>query len=516
MRYFMALISAGLLLIAGVPPAGAVVQGATVRTDKGTVQGATDAGVSSFKGIPYAAPPTGARRWLEPQPAESWEGARSAVEFGQACIQNTELAKAIGVAPLSFSEDCLYLNVWTSKLDADARLPVIVWIHGGGFVLGSGAQAVYDGTPMAKKGVVFVSFNYRLGALGFFSHPALEKQRPRGPVNFGLLDQVAALKWVRANIRRFGGDPENVTIMGQSAGGQSVLAHFASPLSRGLFHKGVALSSYLMPDANREKAVAVGARIGNLVGLEIPSDIDELRAISAARFVGLDDKEARLGPVPVAGDEMLPKSISDTFAAREEARVPLIVATTSADSSVAWAFGVEPKAILDRFGAGGRALRPLYPGVSSDDEFASQVLRDVFFTMSARQTAHRHARHAPTWRAYFDFVPSAYRSAWSLGVPHAGEIAYYLDTAHRDSAAAGKLTLRDRAMARTVSSYIVSFAKRGVPMGRGGPTWDRDRRSRDRTLIFGRAKIEQRVNFMRPRLDAIAGATGLAAVFARR
>ncbi len=516
MKHVMALVGGGLSILACVASARAAPESATVRTDKGVVQGTTDAGVSSFKGIPYAAPPVGARRWSEPQSAAPWEGTRNAVEFGNACTQNPEGAETIGVVPLTLSEDCLYLNVWTAKPDTRARQPVIVWIHGGGFFYGSGAQAVYDGVPMAKKGVVFVSFNYRLGALGFFAHPALEKTRPRGPVNFGLLDQVAALKWVQANIANFGGDPGNVTIMGQSAGARSVLAHFASPVSRGLFHKGIALSNYIVPDAGRDKAMAVGTRLGELVGLEVPSDADELRAIPAKRFFGLTDKDARLGPVPIVGDEILPKSISDTFAAGEQARLPLIIATTSADSSVASAFGVEPKALLDRFGVGGRALRLLYPRVASDDEFAAQVLRDVIFTMSARQLAHRHARHAPVWRAYFDYVPSAHRRNWSAGVPHSGDIAYYLDTIDRESAAGSKLSLHDRAIARTASSYVASFAKRGVPAGRGGPAWERDRRFRDRTLVFGRVRIQSQPNFMRVRLDTIAGATGIAAVFARR
>ena len=503
-------------MLSGLSASGMAQENAAVRTDRGIVQGVTDRGVLSFKGIPYAAPPVGAARWREPLPVEKWDGTKRADVYGSACIQKPGLSEANGAAPGSLSEDCLYLNVWTPKLDARARLPVIVWIHGGAYIFGAGGLALYDGTPIAKKGSVFVSINYRLGALGFFAHPAIEKATPGGPMNFGLLDQVAALKWVRSNIARFGGDPGNVTIMGQSAGGRSVLAHFASPLSRGLFHKGVALSAYILPDARRDKALAIGTRIASLVAHGDATDLDALRALPAARFEYFDDKEAQLGPVPIVGDAMLPKSIADTFAAGEEARLPLIVGNTSDDASVIAAFGIEPEKLIDNLGAAGLGLRLLYPGAPEGEPFARQALRDVVFTMNARWIAHRHARWARTWRAYFDYVPAHNRASWMYGVPHGGDVPFYLDTGDIYEGTREHFTAQDRAIAKVASDYIVAFARTGTPTARTGPVWQRDRRLRDRSLVFGREKVEPRSNFMRIRLDTMTGVTRLLDAFACR
>ena len=219
----------------------------------GDVQGVTEQNVFAFKGIPFAAPPVGELRWREPRPAVRWQGVRKTDVYGNACIQMPGLSEANGGSPGSLSEDCLYLNVWTPKTDPAAKLPVMVWISWRRLCLRLGCCEPLQWWPLATKGAVVVSINYRLAQLGFFAHPALEKENPGGPANFGLLDQIAALAWVKANIAQFGGDPGNVTILGQSAGGRSVLALFASPLARGLFHKGVAQSSTWcpMPSARR-------------------------------------------------------------------------------------------------------------------------------------------------------------------------------------------------------------------------------------------------------------------------
>lgn len=480
-----------------------------VRISTGVLAGAMVDGIASFKGIPYAAPPVGNLRWAEPQPVAPWQSARDASSFGSACIQRPGLSADNGGDPGKLSEDCLYLNVWTPVTRAAAKLPVIVWIHGGAYVFGSGGLTVYDGRALARRGAVFVSINYRLGPLGFFAHPALERAMPGGAKNFGLLDQVAALKWVQANIAAFGGDPGNVTIMGQSAGAKSVLAHFASPLSHGLFRRGVAMSVYVLPDAKPDKARAVAAKVASAVGLAgSNATLAELRAVPAERFGDIADKDASLGPVPIVGDAMLPRAIVDAFASGKEAKAPLVIGNTSDDASVLSAFALDPEAIVKRLGVAGFALGALYPGVDRK-EMARQALRDVVFTMNSRWVADRHSKRAPTWRYYFDYVAEGQRKRHPNGVGHGADIVFLLDTAGVYEGTAGDLTTADRAMAQRCGDLMFSFARGGEPVAQNVPAWQSDRLLRDRTLVFGPDAITAKRNFMKVRLDVLIGVTRL-------
>ena len=231
----------------------------------------SDPAVQVFRGIPYAAPPVGELRWMPPLPAPAWDGVRSAREFSGACPQGPGLAQMMDVALPEPSEDCLYLNVWSGAVGADAKRPVMVWIHGGGLSLGWGHQPMYDGVRLAQQGVVLVSINYRLGALGFLSHPLLDGEDGVSG-NYGLMDQVAALEWVQRNIAAFGGDPANVTIFGESAGGTSVYALLASPHSKGLFHQAIAQSAWVV-DGNflpSERAAAKRRRVGEAAFCRAP------------------------------------------------------------------------------------------------------------------------------------------------------------------------------------------------------------------------------------------------------
>lgn len=505
------------VLVFLVPSFGAGAQTAPiVRTQTGELCGIAERDVFAFKGIPYALPPLGALRWRAPKPASAWQGIRKADQFGNACIQISGIPEDFGGAPEPQSEDCLYLNVWTPKPDPAANLAVMVWIHGGAYVFGSGGVSFYSGAPQAKKGAVVVTINYRLAQLGFFAHPALDKETPGGPTNFGLLDQIAALRWVQANIVRFGGDPKNVTILGQSAGAKSVLALFASPLARGLFHKGIAQSSYAIPDTTRAKAGEVGVNVADALGLKgANATIAELRAVPGDKFGPLRGRGLSNGPVPIVGDDVLPQSIQATFAAGKEAAVPLILGDTSDDISVAPAFNIDPAAVFKRLGAAGFLVKVLYPGVKDDGEVARQAMRDLIFTMPVRSLADQHARRAPTWRYYFDYTAVNERSKFPNGVPHGGEVPYVLDTLHilKD---AKDIADQDRDLARLASGYWLAFARTGAPVAKGGPTWpSHRRRGQDRTMVFAE-KTAVKSNFMRSRLNILVGTTKILGAMLRR
>lgn len=474
-----------------------------VKTQSGDLQGAADLGIFAFKGIPYAAPPVGRLRWREPEPAARWQGIRKADEYGNACIQTPGLSTAHGGDPGPLSEDCLYLNVWTPKPERSAGLPVMMWIHGGAFIFGAGGLPVYDGSALAKKGVIVVTINYRLGQLGFFAHPALEKENPGGPANFALLDQIAALKWIKANIAEFGGDPGNVTILGQSAGAKSVLALYASPLARGLFQKGIAQSPYMIPDATRAKALEVGGNVATALGLKgAAATAAELRALPAEKFGKLTGRGLSTSPVLISGDTVLPRSIQSVFADGGEAPLPLILGNTSDDASVALVMGIDPAQVLKRLRGAGFLMKILYPRVKDETEIARQAARDLVFTLPVRWIADRHSKRAPTWRYYFDYTAVKNRSKFLNGVPHGAEIPYFLDTGDIFADTKSIFTAQDREFSRQASDYWIAFARTGSPAAK--ERWPSHRSKRDRTMIFD-TTIALKKNFMRPRLNIFMG-----------
>ena len=474
----------------------------TVKTQAGDVQGVEENNIFSFKGIPYASPPVGMLRWREPQPAQPWQGVRKADRYGNACIQVPGLSAAQGLDPGPISEDCLYLNVWTPKPDPSAKLPVMVWIHGGAYMLGAGGVTLYEGVQLAKKGAVVVNLNYRLMQLGFFVHPALEKGNPGGPANFGLLDQIAALQWVQQNILQFGGDPGNVTIFGESAGAKSVLALFASPLARGLFHKGIVMSSYIIPDATRAKALEAGIKAAEAAGLKgADATVAELRAVPAERFGQLKGRDVSTAPVPISGDTVLPQPIQQIFAAGKEAPVPLILGNTSNDSSVVADFGIDPVKVVANMRGAGLLSRILYPGVKDDRQLGRQATRDLVFTMPVRWIADHHSKLAPSFRYYFDYTAVKERGKFPDGVPHGAEIVYVMDTGDIYGGTKTIFTDEDRDFARRVSDYFFEFARTNHPASNGSPAWPNHTSMRDETMLFG-TKIASQTNFMKARLNA--------------
>ena len=494
---------AWLMVGASVAAAGPVVE-----TPDGQVVGAAASGVAIFRGIPYAAPPVGSLRWREPQPARP-QDRLDATAFGPACIQPVSAAQDAAFGPTGpQSEDCLTLNVWAPEAAPARRLPVMVWIHGGGYVSGTGSLPSYDGSSLAQQGAVVVTLNYRLGALGFFAHPALDTELSSGSINFGILDQIAALKWVQANIAAFGGDPDNVTIMGESAGAQSVLVLFASPLARGLFHKGIAQSPYGIPSHSRAEARTVGVEVARGLGLDGEgASLAELRQVPAAAFASLTGPGRSLAPSPVYGDPVLPAPILEQFERGETAPLPLLIGNNSDEASVAELFGIDPAVLVERLGLARIAVRLLFPGTRDNADLGRQAVRDSIFSAFVKHIADLHSQRAPAWRYYFNYLPERQR-ALEPGVSHGGEITFVFDTLSRTPAYQDIRTPADDRMARRVGAYWLAFARTGRPDPVGEPAWASSTRRRSVTMEFGDEPV-LRNRFHERRLNILIGVIGI-------
>ena len=478
-----------------------------IETTAGALHGTREGDISAFKGIPFAAPPVGDLRWRPPQPAPRWSGVRDATAYGSACIQKPGISLENGGDPGPLNEDCLYLNVWTPRAEPGVRLPVMVWIHGGALIFGAGSLALYDGASLARHGVVVVSINYRLGPLGFFAHPALDKAVPNGPANFGLLDQIAALQWVRRHIASFGGDPSQVTVFGQSAGAQSVLALMASPPAQGLFQRAIAQSPYGVPSHPRAKARQTGIRLAEAAGL--PGEratLAELRRVPAPALASFGDLALSLAPGFIVGDGAMPRSILAAFQAKQQAAVPLLIGNNSDETSVALAFGIQPAVLVQKLGAARVVVRPLYRGVTDDAELGRQVVRDVVFTAFARRIAVLQSERAPTWRYYYSRLPSNAQN--QPGVGHGGEIPAVFGTGETCGCLGAPLSPADRAAGAALAERWVAFARSGEPTASSGARWPSDSRARPVVLEFADAEAVQ-PDFMRQRLNTFIGALNL-------
>ncbi|WP_394840777.1 carboxylesterase/lipase family protein [Pendulispora brunnea] len=484
-----------------------------VDTEEGQVQGAFEHRVFVFKGIPYAQPPVGNLRWRPPLPITPWKGIFKADAYGKSSLQSREMCiSSAGGDPGPQSEDCLYLNVWTPQPApgaSGAKLPVMVRIHGGAFLLGAGGLPPYNGASVAGRGAVIVTFNYRLGHLGNFAHPALDAEIPGGPANFALLDQIAALQWVQRNIAQFGGDPNNVTIVGQSAGSRSVLALFVSELAKGLFHKGIAQSFYGLQEHTRAEALERGVAFAKALGLAAGVKAADLRALPAETFWQLPATTA-VAPVLVAGDSVLPMGIVEGFLAGKSHKLPLILGSTSDDTSVIDAFGFAPARLVQLLRDRNIDLNDLYPKITDERELGRRVYLDFVFTRLPRQLADVHSKVAPTWRYYFDYVMERARAEQPNGAPHGGDVPFVFDTGALVPEFAGILTEKDRKFAFAVSEYWLEFARTGNPAASVGPEWrpheNGPRGSKDYTLLL-RDSIVCEENFRREILDAFIPAS---------
>jgi para-nitrobenzyl esterase len=475
--------------------AGSEVPAPEVKTAAGTVRGAAtaDGRIRIFKGIPYAAPPVGDLRWKEPRPAAPWPGVRDATEFGAQCVQ----APVFGdiTFPRPASEDCLSLNVWTPAAKAGDKLPVMVWIHGGGFQAGAGSEPRHDGQAFARKGVVLVTINYRLGVFGFFSHPELTAESGRhASGNYGLMDQVAALRWVKENVAAFGGDPGNVTIFGESAGSFAVSALMASPLAAGLFHKAIGESGAYFTAGGGTLALAPLAR-SEQQGSKFAAAA-EAESLAALRAKSGDDLlKAATGFQPWFSPNVdgyvLTEDVYATYAAGRQAHVPLL-AGWNADEIRAGVVLAKQKATAQsfseetrkRFGEHADAILKAYPASSDAEalESAASLGSDMFIGHSTWKWIEMQARTggAPVYRYSFDrkipvgpdekFMGVPATSA-DIGARHAGEIEYVFGTL--DSRKGVPWAASDRKLSDAMTTYWASFARGGTPGGPGLPPWPR-------------------------------------------
>ncbi len=490
-------LGATLAAIALVFVRPAAAQIGIVSVTGGRVEGVTADGVTSFKGIPFAAPPVGALRWRAPQPVRPWSGIKKVDHFAPSCMQDPSTLKQFG-APLAVSEDCLYLNVWTPAQAPRARLPVMVWIYGGAFIEGSTSWPVYDGTRFAKKGVVLVSIAYRTGAFGFLADPELSAESTHHVSgNYGLRDMVAALEWVRANITRFGGDPSRVTIFGESAGGFAVSILAVSPAARGLFQRAISESggaafnpakpggtSYGVPGLpfrSLTSAEAIGQRFLAKLGAQ---DIAAARALPA----GVIEKEFDSAPAsgadgayiwPIFDGDILPEDGYDLFAAGRFNDTPVLVGANANEGGFpdfrAEFAGTTPEKfeadVRTAFGPYADQILAVYPhATTAQAEQASQDLfiRDGGFAWGTWAWALLQSEKGHGKAYLYDF-DRARSPDLPLGPVHASELGYVFDNA------GGFLHFppgpEDSALSNLLQSYWVNFAKTGNPNGPGLPHW---------------------------------------------
>lgn len=464
-------------LVAGALLPRSVVAPPRVTIDSGQLEGQLDSatGIAVFRGIPYAAPPVGPLRWRPPRAVAHWSGVRSAAQLGHNCMQGQPYGD-IDPYAAGVSEDCLYLNVWTPSLGAAASRPVLVWIHGGGFFAGFGGEERHNGARLAQKGAVVVTLNYRLGPFGFLAHPALAAESPRhASGNYGLLDQIAALEWVRRNIARFGGDPARVTIFGESAGGMSVGSLIASPLAKGLFERAILESGtgVGIGITQRDSAFARGVQLAESLGVHgVARDAaSRLRAVSADTVLAVASRTGAGAPRfwPVVDGWVLPHPVDSAIEHGSANLVPVIVGSNRDEG----------------------------------DEWMGAPTRTFARLMAARGV--------PVYLYMFSRVGEDSANK-RRGAYHSAEITFVFGRPHPLLPSAGS-TPYDSTLAEAMSDYWVAFAERGDPNGAGGgkwPPWPRYSPATDALLELG-PNIGPRTLVKRPvydSLDAIARAHG--------
>ncbi len=489
-----------------------------IKLDSGPIRGKIEDGVRIFSGVPYAAPPVGELRWKPPQAVTSWTQVRNSTDFGPSCPQQKQQDSG------KFSEDCLHLNIWTITKTPDERLPVMVWIHGGAFNFGSGSQPEYNGRNLAKKGVVLVTINYRLGPLGFLVHPLLSKESTHNTSgNYGLLDQIAALKWVQKNIAAFGGNPDRVTIFGQSAGSRSVSLLMVSPMAKGLFHRAIAESGgpiigseYLSPNFNGNMANVskMGQKLTARLGCDKAEDVlAAMRIRSAQEWVetadcktDLFDDEA-LFFAPVFDNWVLPENPVDAYSLRQQHDVPIIVGSTLNEGTLYLAdekdLSIEKyKSFLkSRFADNSGKAFEMFPAYKAED-VAPAI--DHFLTIAANAQPARFVAQSMEHkksRAYlyqFTRLPDT-ATARKLGVHHGAELAYVFGNMNESDG----YNNTDRTLSNQMMDYWVNFAGTGNPNGQDIAYWPAYKSKSDINMEFSNT-IHTNKNLYKKECDFIS------------
>jgi para-nitrobenzyl esterase len=467
-----------------------------------------------FLGIPYAEPPTGPLRWKPPQPVKPWAGIRSAHSFAASCPQDPGRVEYYKEATAEFTktlpyyagfhanEDCLYLNIWTTNFGGSKKAAVMVWIHGGGNVEGTGELPAM-GPAMARSGIVFVSINYRLGILGFLSHPVLTAESPHhSSGNYALLDQIAALEWVKGNIERFGGAPENVTVFGESSGAVDICYLMASPLAHGIFRQAIiqsnGCSDFLIPDLRRSRNIAgmqesgegAGVRFARKLGIENAVDVlTKLRTKNADEILRASDTA---GVLEAVDGWVLPEQPAIVFSKGRQTRIPVVIGSNADERSM---FADDPSSptsveqyrtwLKKEFGAEWETVEKLYPATNDNEAKRAflAVVTDHEFGSSTYIMAHAMSRIGQTVYFYHFTYPSKGRNA-RLGSYHGLELSFLAGMARRS--AWGEFGLDDEILSRTMSAYWSRFAAKGNPNQRGLPEWPKYASATQECLELGR------------------------------
>jgi para-nitrobenzyl esterase len=467
-----------LILIAFFTSQNLCSQLSTVQTLKGTVTGTEIGNIHIFKGIPFAAAPVGELRWKAPQPVKNWQGILKCESFSASPMQSNPVpfmmwTEEFITPPKSLSEDCLYLNIWTPAKSPADKLPVFVWVYGGGFVSGSAACAVYDGLEMAGKGVIFVSFNYRVGVFGFMALPELSKESAnKVSGNYGLLDQIAALQWIRENIAAFGGDPEQVTIAGQSAGSMSVGALIASPLASGLFRGAITQSGGIVG-----RLISKSLQDAEKSGVEMmqkvkAANLSELRNIPANELIAANGKNGMGSFGPICDGYVLPSDILDAFEKRQFNDVPLMTGWVTGDGSLLGNSFPAPEKYkqqaIEKYGSKANEFLGLFPGNTPDEVRASQL--ELNLLQFAGLPSHLIAgfMHNKTFLYQFSHVPADKPGFPNYGAFHTSEVPYALHSLKKWNR---PWKTADYEVEKIMSQYWINFIKTGNPNGEGVPEW---------------------------------------------
>ena len=480
------------------PSAGTTGIKDPIRIASGPITGEIEEGVRSHKGVPYAAPPVGELRWKPPQPPKPWKEPRECTQFGPSCPQyKDQITRDLG----RMDEDCLYLNVWTPAKTVEDKLPVMLWIHGGGFIIGSGSLKTYHGHNLAKRGgVVVVTINYRLGKFGFLAHPELTKESPnKASGNYGLMDQVSALKWVKENIRKFGGDPDCVTIFGESAGAVSVCALMASPLARGLFHRAIAQSGGASPrlallgkDTDQKPGMeSQGVEFARKLSVEkIEGALAKLRKKSWKEILEADDARITLpgSTIPVCVDGyVLPDDPLDILKAGKGAKVPFVTGTNRDEGTIftsrvpidtLWKLRAGLKLLM-----GEKTQEALKLYGAKDDKSAEKAFAEIMgdgFVVSARRTVRAHAGAGNRTYLYHFTRSLPWADRMGIGSFHGFEIAYVF----ANMPLLTGFKARDRELSKDIIGYWTRFARTGDPNGEGAVKWPAYTEKEDKHIVF--------------------------------